>query len=142
MAPAMKNTVLLPIVLLAVLASCSDPDEGATLLHWAARTGDVERFTVLLERTADPLLLEKADAAGRTPLFWAVQTGQTEMVALLIARGVEVDYRHDDGRTLLHIAADGDHREVVDLLLEAGLDPDTPWPRRSLSARMGTLLGW
>ena len=53
---------------------------GQTLLHWAARQGNLEALTLLLRNGADPALL---DRLGRTPLRVALDAGQSRAADLL-----------------------------------------------------------
>ena len=50
--------------------------DGETLLHKAARAGDVRECEELLSRGADT---EAADKFGRTPLFVAARWGHNEI---------------------------------------------------------------
>ena len=61
-------------------------------------------------------------ASGKI-IFWEIMVDLNEQSALT--------YPHTSnytqmGRTALHAAVEGDHEDVVQLLLEANLDPDLP----------------
>ena len=58
-------------------------------------------------------------------LHSAVIYGRLEEVRAIIDDGVDIDYRLE-GKTPLLVAALDGHREIVDLLLEAGADPNAP----------------
>lgn len=45
------------------------------------------------------------------------------LVSLLIENGASVDTRTSDGRTPLHLAAERGHRDIFQMLLDAGADP-------------------
>lgn len=72
-----------------------DPDEAwpavahnwlrITPLHEAARSGDLEKATALLDAGAD--LTARDEHLRSTPLAWAAKFGQHEMVTLLLERG-------------------------------------------------------
>eukprot|EP00964_Phaeocystis_antarctica_P097115 scaffold63298_cov60-Phaeocystis_antarctica.AAC.2 len=77
------------------------------------------------------VLLESADVNerggpyGSTPLGWAAQAGNTRLARLLIARSADPKIAAEKGSLPLHMAAwNGDFVEIVELLLEAGADPE------------------
>jgi ankyrin repeat protein len=108
-------------------------DYGVTPLLQASRTGDAAMVELLLRAGANP---SKAHPEGETPLLAASRTGSVPTVRLLLARGVDVNAAEGFQRTtpLMWAAAEG-HRDVVDLLLEAGADPNKQGHITSLSAR-------
>jgi len=59
-----------------------------------------------------------AGAAQR--LIDAVKSADTAAVRALLDRHVDVNAPQEDGTTALHFAADGDNREIVELLVRAG----------------------
>lgn len=83
--------------------------EGRTLLHEAARHGNRESASWLLDHGA--AIDEGNDCAapcterGRTALHHATAVAQREMVETLLARGARVDAQAGDGQTALHLAA-------------------------------------
>jgi ankyrin repeat protein len=52
-----------------------------------------------------------------------------EQIARLLGEGKDVDQLDADGRTALHLAAAGAHRDVVQFLLQSGADPNGHLPR-------------
>jgi len=95
---------------------------GWTALLVAAVKGHRETAIALLEGGAGP---NAADAYGWTPLMRSVHTGHLNMVQLLLSRpDIDVNARERDGATALHIAASLGERDMVELLLKAGADPD------------------
>ncbi|CAI7849775.1 unnamed protein product [Closterium sp. NIES-54] len=60
------------------------PQHGATLLHHAVRTGNVEMARLLLQKGAD---VNAADQWGWTPMHVAAQSGRIEMVRALLVLG-------------------------------------------------------
>ena len=86
----------------------------------------VEQATCTVEQ-----LLGEAEAVdqiggayGSTALGWAAFAGDAALVKLCLARGAKPSMRAKKGSTPLHMATwNGDHLEVVELLLEGGADP-------------------
>src|SRR5688572_13755918 len=97
-------------------------DYGITPLLHASRTGDAAMVDLLLKAGANPA---RAHPEGETPLMAASRAGSVPAVRLLLARGVDVNTAEAFQKTtaLMWAAAEG-HTEVVDLLLEAGADPN------------------
>jgi ankyrin repeat protein len=99
---------------------------GATLLHLAARAGDVEVATWLLGRGADVHAVNDCEGnceqRGQTPLHDA-QVFREEMSELLLARGARVDALSANGRSPLHEAGDLGQLSAAFLLCRHGADP-------------------
>lgn len=115
---------------------------GFTPLHFAAYYGHADIAELLLAHGADI----NARGGNQTPLSRAVVRRHFQVASLLIEKGAEItDYeigacglsrlvrqkvtrgenleREDHlGRTLLHGAAYGGHREIAELLVEGGVD--------------------
>jgi ankyrin repeat protein len=106
---------------------------GCTLVHVAAAAGQVQELTLLLERGADPLAV---DRAGNTPLFLAVSNGRLEAVRALLDHGAarSLDARGEDGWTPLtratfaaprgakKAAPEEERRALIALLIDRGAD--------------------
>jgi ankyrin repeat protein len=97
-------------------------DFGITPLLQASRVGDSAMVDLLLRAGANP---SKAHPEGETPLLAAARSGSVPTVRLLLARGVDVNHAETFQQTtaLMWAAAEG-HIDVVDLLIEAGADPN------------------
>lgn len=100
--------------------------EGATLVDWCARYGDVAALRVLLLRGADLTPLGENLGLGQAAFF-----GHWRLCEFLLEQGA--DPRHADrrtGETALHLAVSTPNRPAFDLvvqvLLAAGADPDAP----------------
>ena len=95
-----------------------------TLTLWRALEDLNENHVqVLLEESADAN--ERGGPYGSTPLGWAAQAGNTRLVRALIARGADPKIAAEKGSLPLHMAAwNGDFVDIVELLLEAGADPE------------------
>jgi ankyrin repeat protein len=108
-------------------------DYGVTPLLHASRTGDAAMADLLLQAGANPA---RTHPEGETPLMAAARAGSVPAVRLLLARGVDVNAAETFQKTtaLMWAAAEG-HREVVDVLLEAGADPNRQAHVTSLTQR-------
>jgi ankyrin repeat protein len=76
----------------------------------------------LLENGAEPNL---RDETGRTPLHYAAASKEEvapKIVRALISAGADPRASDNDGRTVLHSAASGESLEVLELLVEMGVD--------------------
>ena len=121
---------------------------AASALHFAALNGHTEVAKLLLEAGADK---DAANNLGITALHSAAESGHIEVVKLLLAAGADKDKADSEERTALHrtirkiaallaydaerdatnsdstsrtayVAAPSSELEIVQLLLEAGVD--------------------
>jgi ankyrin repeat protein len=100
-----------------------------TALHRAAKRGDAEVTSRLLQRKAN---VNVTDARGITPLHVAACQNQASIVRMLCTAGADVDARHFSGadciadgalilrKSALHFAAERGHMEVIEALIEHG----------------------
>jgi len=100
-----------------------DDDYSWAPLHAASAGGHLEIARLLVDRGA------RIDLKARnvpSPLSLAVGNSQLELAEWLIAKGADAKQQDaESGRTLLHgIASESDSREVVELLLRSGVDPN------------------
>jgi ankyrin repeat protein len=129
-----KSSVEIARVLVAAGAAVDAANDfGITPLLHASRTGDAAMVDLLLRGGANPA---HAHPEGETPLMAAARAGSVPAVRLLLARGVDVNVAETFQKTtaLMWAAAEG-HSEVVDLLLEAGADPNRQAHVTSLTER-------
>jgi len=122
---------------------------GNTPLIWAARRGQEEIFTALLDR--EDVIPDRADREhGRTPLIWATMTGCEGVVKMLLGREDVNPNRTDTeyGRTPLSWAAEYGHERIVMMLLsQEDVNPDhvdteygrTPLMWASMAGREGVV---
>ena len=99
-----------------------------TPLYMAALTGNKEAVQLLLERSVNP---NTANISGKTPLhaivdcnFQIAQSDRIYVVKLLINGGAQPNKEDNLGWTPLHHAASMGRREMVEILLEMGADPN------------------
>ncbi len=95
---------------------------GLTPLLQAARVGSMPIIEALVQAGAT---VDSTHPEGETPLMAAAAAGTADAVRLFIAKGVPVNATEDAaGQTALMWAAGEGHTAVVDVLLEAGADPN------------------
>lgn len=96
----------------------------------AARSGNLEYFTTLLDVVDDPItfLNHQEQSTEQTPLVAAALAGQAKIVKQLLETGVDVTIPEKDGFTVMHAAAFQGRAEVVKLLLAHGIDANDVSP--------------
>jgi hypothetical protein len=108
-------TLALVLIPLAVPAQNSKQELNDQFWE-AARKGDVQAVTALLDKGAD---VNAKFRYGTTALFKAAERGHTEMIKLLLARGADVSVKDTFyGTTAMSWALDNEHVEAVRALLE------------------------
>jgi ankyrin repeat protein len=127
---------------------------GATYdLTIAAALGDIDRITALLDQ--DPVSIYKARANGKRPLSTAIEFGHAAIARLLLDRSADPAWPELGAEygASLHAAARAGDRELVEVLLARGANPNgdvdsggnavyaakTPELRALLMAHGGTL---
>jgi ankyrin repeat protein len=128
-------------------------EHGATRdLTVAAALGDIGHAREILD--AEPARIRETRPSGRRPLSAAIEAGHDAMARLLLDRGVDPSWAEPTGPRgrSLHVAAAAGRRDLVELLLAYGADPNssvessgnavsaaaTPEIRALLVARGGT----
>uniref|UniRef100_A0AAY4AUN6 SOCS box domain-containing protein n=1 Tax=Denticeps clupeoides TaxID=299321 RepID=A0AAY4AUN6_9TELE len=108
----------------------SQAEDSATILFEASASGNPAVISLLLEHSADPNVPKHT---GHLPIHRVAHRGHVEALALLIPvttwESVE-----DSGMSPLHSAAAGGHSRCLEMLLDAGYDPNfmlSSWVRRN-----------
>ena len=109
-----------PVEEVSILLHHNLPHDGESLLHVAAREGDVTRVVLLLEKERN--MIGALDALGWTPLHTAAFQGHDQIVRLLTLSGAKIDAKDNLSRTPLMFAAEEGLNATVLALLEAGAD--------------------
>lgn len=120
---------------LALLRAGADPNQHSSYevpMHVASALGLTKIVTALLDAGAD---LQARGFGGLSPLHTAVLSGKTAVVEILVERGAKVEALDNIGRTpLLTYASSGStNLEVLQILLEAGANPNATEPASTLS---------
>ena len=109
-------------------------------LTWAARNGQCESMASLVQHGAGV----NSNAYRGTPLLWAIYGGDLRAITWLLDQGADPNLRHDFGgqdhgvrAVALHLAAQHDSVDCVELLLNRGADPHIVD-----GAHGGDALGW
>ena len=90
-----------------------------SVIHYAARQGDLNRVKLLVEKGAD---VNEKDDYRSSVLHYAVESGNLEVVQYLVEKGVDVNAKDEKNRTVLHDAALSGNLELMQWLIEQGLD--------------------
>jgi len=64
-------------------------------------------------------LLDTLDSQGLPPVYRAVVNEKTKLVRHLINKGVALDYKNENGSSLVHIAAEKGNKSILNVLLKA-----------------------
>ncbi|KAM3860072.1 caskin-2-like [Diretmus argenteus] len=117
------------LLLLRAGASVNSPShDGQIPLHLSAQYGHYDVSEMLLQHQSNPCLMNKVK---KTPLDLACEFGRIKVAQLLLSSNmVAVLLEGDGGRdsldsastTPLHLAARNGHKDIIRLLLKAGID--------------------
>uniref|UniRef100_A0A3P8YLU4 Ankyrin repeat domain 55 n=1 Tax=Esox lucius TaxID=8010 RepID=A0A3P8YLU4_ESOLU len=111
-----ENDVKLMAVLLQQSTACEinhQDNEGMTALHWASFHNRPEHVQALLQKGADPTLVDKD---FKTALHWAVQSGSRLMCSLILEHQLGssvINYDDENGKTCVHIAAAAGYSDIL-----------------------------
>ena len=86
----------------------------------ASFKGDIETVRNLLRK--DPELINAKNSEGGTPLMMAT-FGHIDIIKLLLEHGADLNTVGQDG-TALHLAVWEDQEEIVQFVLDQGMDPN------------------
>ncbi|KAK7134653.1 hypothetical protein R3I93_017933 [Phoxinus phoxinus] len=95
--------------------------DGQIPLHLAAQYGHHEVSEMLLQHQSNPCTVNKVK---KTPLDLACEFGRLKVTQLLLSSNMVVALLEGNGRdnTPLHLAARNGHKDIIRLLLKAGID--------------------
>ncbi|MBS0655988.1 MAG: ankyrin repeat domain-containing protein, partial [Verrucomicrobia bacterium] len=95
---------------------------GETALELSAMNKSIDQFRYLLTQTQPDLTRE--NKKGQNLLHLAVKAGNFSHVALLLDRGIDIDKQDVQGITPLLLAAEYDYRDIIELLMLCGANPE------------------
>ena len=116
----------------STIVNARDLTSGETALMIAIKRRDTPWMGFLLQNGADPNL---KDAEGNTPLLVAAMNGFSDGVRVMLASRAQVDGTNGKGETALIKAVHMRDAASVQLLLQAGADPDRTDNLAGMSAR-------
>ncbi|XP_055356808.1 transient receptor potential cation channel subfamily A member 1-like isoform X2 [Paramacrobiotus metropolitanus] len=87
--------------------------KNKTVLHYAAKYGQLEMVRTLLGYPIGPRILNAMDHRGRGALHMAAAYGHQQVVELLLSKGAFA-FRDDSGRTAFHLAAARNHYQIME----------------------------
>ncbi|XP_028303777.1 ankyrin repeat and SOCS box protein 14 isoform X2 [Gouania willdenowi] len=108
----------------------SQAKDEASVLYEASASGDPNVIALLLEHGADANV---ANQTGHLPIHRTAHRGHLQALKLLLPVTAISDVE-DSGISPLHSAAAGGHTHCIQVLLDAGFDPNfmlRPWVRRN-----------
>ncbi len=98
-------------------------DEFWTPLMIAVSVGSVEITALLLEKKADPNLINKQK---RSPLFYAASKNRIQIAQLLLEAGANVDMRDSLGQSAAFraMAAEEERDDIIEYLVDNNVNLD------------------
>ena len=103
---------------------------GETRLHSAAKNRQLDNVRLLIDMGANLEAKVRPECEGTTPLYYTIQIngtaddGSLDVARALIQAGADLDVQSIHGKTALHQAVFYGHFAMVQLLLDAGANPD------------------
>lgn len=116
----------------STIINSRDGDNGETALMIAIKRRDAPWLAFLLQNGADPNM---KDREGNTPLIVASMNAFSDGVRLMLAGKAQVDATNGRGETALIKSVQMKDATSVQLLLNAGADPDRTDSFAGMSAR-------
>ncbi|KAK1151482.1 ankyrin repeat and death domain-containing protein 1A-like [Acipenser oxyrinchus oxyrinchus] len=125
MTPAMYSAWFGHIRILQMLVNAGatvthENSTGQGLLHCAAARGHLDIINYILG-DLEEMPLDKMDKLSKTPFLLAAENGRLPVVQCFLGRGCDITLTDQDGKTALHLAAEGGHYQCVEALLDCSL---------------------
>uniref|UniRef100_A0AAY5EUQ0 Euchromatic histone-lysine N-methyltransferase 2 n=1 Tax=Electrophorus electricus TaxID=8005 RepID=A0AAY5EUQ0_ELEEL len=98
--------------------ACVYHEDGSTGLHHAAKLGNLEIVTLLLN--TGQVDINAQDSGGWTPIIWAAEHRHKEVIRALLNRGADVTLKDKEMNVCLHWASFAGSAEIAELILNAG----------------------
>ena len=93
--------------------------EGWSALHWAVANGMTDVVSHLIDAIPDLQIDQRTEKENQTPLILAAKEGFQHIVYLLLMNGADCNFDPGDGCTALYWAGENDHKNIVQILIEA-----------------------
>lgn len=125
---ALMNSYFYPTIVRMLLDAGANPNaidsSGKTALIYASAHELPEVLTMLLNAGADP---DRQDSTHQdTALIQSIQWNNPENVRVLLAAGANPNLETHGGTTALKLAMHMNYKEIIDMLLKAGVIPSRP----------------
>ena len=91
-------------------------NDGKNCLHLAAEGGHINLCKIFLQEYIFDLHI--TDRYGKIPLHYCAENGSYELFTYLVQSGSDVYLKTNEGKSCLHLAADGGHIDICRILLE------------------------
>jgi ankyrin repeat protein len=99
--------------------------DGGSVMHWAARKQECSMLLAALAQGGNPNLT--AGMFGGSPAFETITAGKNSGIPncldVLLSSGADIEFRDDNGKTLLLLATDLARFDIALFLLDKGADP-------------------
>ena len=113
----MKFIRILSLILLLLLAACSEPDHPSIALYPAIQRGDIAQIERHIKWGAD---LNQANPDGSMPLHVAAKAGRWVVVKLLLKHGADINILDKQKHTPLFYAVMSGRTQVAEMLIKRG----------------------
>lgn len=97
--------------------------KGITAFHLSVKFALMEIFNILINKIKNR---EIEDRSGRNTLFYAVESKNKEMVKRVLELSkIDINCRDNENNTVSHLPELSENRELLDYLIDLGLDIDS-----------------